>query len=94
MSDSMQIESPWRYNEKFDPDWVPRFACYDSAEHLLASATALAKAESWWDIPVVGRFFKPDGTAEACPGEVAGATVANPIELPSASSTGDREMHP
>ena len=60
MSDSMQIESLWRYNEKFDPDWVPRFACYDSAEHLLASATALAKAEAWWDIPVVGRFFRPE----------------------------------
>ena len=67
MSDSMQIESLWRYNEKFDPDWVPRFACYDSAEHLLASATALAKAESWWDIPVVGRFFKPDEQSESCP---------------------------
>jgi lysylphosphatidylglycerol synthetase-like protein (DUF2156 family) len=60
MSDSMQIESLWRYNEKFDPDWVPRYACYDSAEHLLASATALAKAESWWEIPVVGRLFRPD----------------------------------
>ncbi len=59
MSDSMQIESLWRYNEKFDPDWVPRYACYDSAEHLLSSAAALAKAESWWDIPVVGRFFRP-----------------------------------
>ena len=67
MSDSMQIESLWRYNEKFDPDWVPRFACYDSAEHLLASATALAKAESWWDIPVVGRFFKPDGHPRPVP---------------------------
>ena len=61
MSDSMQIESLWKYNDKFDPDWIPRYACYDSAEHLLVSATALAKAESWWEIPVVGRFFRPSG---------------------------------
>ncbi len=70
MSDTMQIESLWRYNEKFDPDWVPRYACYDAPEHLLVSATALAKAESWWEIPVVGRFFKPDesgvGECPAC----------------------------
>jgi lysylphosphatidylglycerol synthetase-like protein (DUF2156 family)/UDP-2,3-diacylglucosamine pyrophosphatase LpxH len=59
MSDSMQIESLWRYNEKFDPDWVPRYACYDSVEHLPSAAAALAKAESWWEIPVVGRFFVP-----------------------------------
>jgi lysylphosphatidylglycerol synthetase-like protein (DUF2156 family) len=59
MSDSMQIESLWRYNAKFDPDWVPRYACYESTEHMLASAFALAKAESWWEIPVLGRFFQP-----------------------------------
>jgi hypothetical protein len=94
MSDSMQIESLWRYNEKFDPDWVPRFACYDSAEHLLASATALAKAESWWDIPVVGRFFKPDGTPEVCLSADLGAPDANPVDARSASTTADSETHP
>lgn len=72
MSDSMQIESLWRYNEKFDPDWVPRYACYDSVEHLLSSAAALAKAESWWEIPVVGRFFVP-GDAKVAKGPGLGA---------------------
>lgn len=66
MSDTMQIESLWKYNEKFDPDWVPRYACYESPEHLLPSAAALAKAESWWEIPVVGRFFQP-GSLEGPP---------------------------
>lgn len=71
MSDSMQIESLWRYNAKFDPDWVPRYACYDSIEHLLASAFALAKAESWWEIPVLGRLFQPRaGQPAACPAEM------------------------
>ena len=30
--DSMQIESLWRFNAKFDPDWQPRYAVYDSPE--------------------------------------------------------------
>lgn len=59
MSDSMQIESLWHYNGKFDPDWVPRFAVYESPEHVLSAAFALAKAESWWEIPVIGRLFQP-----------------------------------
>ena len=82
MSDSMQIESLWRYNAKFDPDWVPRYACYDAAENLLASATALAKAESWWEIPVVGRFFRP---AE-CDDAGAPAADADKVEAPVADT--------
>ena len=27
MSDSMQIESLWTFNEKFQPEWHPRYAC-------------------------------------------------------------------
>jgi lysyl-tRNA synthetase class 2 len=60
LSDSMQIESLWRYNAKFDPGWRPRYAVYDAAENFLTSAVAVAKAESFWDLPVVGRFFTPD----------------------------------
>ena len=60
LSDSMQIESLWKYNAKFDPDWHPRYAVYDSAEHFLTSAIAVAKAESFWEIPLIGRFFAPD----------------------------------
>jgi lysylphosphatidylglycerol synthetase-like protein (DUF2156 family) len=60
LSDSMQIESLWKYNAKFDPDWRPRYAVYDTAENFLTSAVAVAKAESFWDLPVVGRFFTPD----------------------------------
>jgi lysyl-tRNA synthetase class 2 len=60
LSDSMQIESLWKYNAKFDPDWHPRYAVYDSAENFLTSAIAVAKAESFWELPVIGRFFTPD----------------------------------
>ena len=57
----MQIESLWTFNEKFQPEWHPRYACYDSPEHLLAASIAVARAESFWELPVIGRFFGPRG---------------------------------
>ena len=59
MSDSMQIESLWRFNAKYDPDWSPRYAVYDAPENILPVALAMARAESFWELPVVGRFFVP-----------------------------------
>ena len=61
MSDSMQIESLWTFNEKFQPEWHPRYACYDSPEHLLAASIAVARAESFWELPLIGRFFARTG---------------------------------
>jgi lysylphosphatidylglycerol synthetase-like protein (DUF2156 family) len=59
MSDSMQIESLWRFNAKYDPDWCPRYAVYDAHENLLPAALAVARAESFWELPVIGRLFVP-----------------------------------
>jgi lysylphosphatidylglycerol synthetase-like protein (DUF2156 family) len=58
MSDSMQIESLWKFNAKFDPDWQPRYAVYDAPENALATALAMARAESFWELPVIGRFLE------------------------------------
>jgi lysylphosphatidylglycerol synthetase-like protein (DUF2156 family) len=57
LSDSMQIESLWRYNAKFDPTWRRRYLAYDSPEHLVAVGLAVASAEQFWDLPVIGRFL-------------------------------------
>lgn len=59
MSDSMQIESLWKYNAKFGPKWRPRYAVYDSPEHILPAALAVARAESFWELPLIGRFLQP-----------------------------------
>jgi lysylphosphatidylglycerol synthetase-like protein (DUF2156 family) len=59
MSGSMQIESLWRFNAKFDPDWAPRYLVHDSPEHLVPVAFAIARAESFWELPVIGRFLVP-----------------------------------
>ncbi len=64
MGDSMQIESLWRFNAKFDPDWQPRYAIYDAPENTLAVAIAVARAESFWELPVIGRFLTPAAPKE------------------------------
>ncbi|MEY2452612.1 MAG: lysyl-tRNA synthetase, class [Acidimicrobiaceae bacterium] len=65
LSQTMQIESLWKYNAKFDPDWRPRYAVYDAAENILPSAVAVAKAESFYEIPLIGRLFTPRRSQEA-----------------------------
>jgi lysylphosphatidylglycerol synthetase-like protein (DUF2156 family) len=65
MSDSMQIESLWRFNAKFDPEWLPRYVVWDSAEQSLAAALAIARAESFWELPLIGRFLVPAETGAA-----------------------------
>jgi lysylphosphatidylglycerol synthetase-like protein (DUF2156 family) len=60
MSDTMQIESLWKYNAKFGPAWRSRHAVYDSPENMLPAAFAVARAESWFELPVIGRFLAPD----------------------------------
>jgi lysylphosphatidylglycerol synthetase-like protein (DUF2156 family) len=57
LSDSMQIESLWRYNAKFQPTWRRRYLAYDSPEHLVAVGLAVASAEQFWELPVIGRFL-------------------------------------
>ncbi|MEY2417607.1 MAG: lysyl-tRNA synthetase, class [Actinomycetota bacterium] len=64
MSGSMQIESLWYFNSKFDPEWQPRFAVYDTAGNIVPIAFAIARAESWWELPVLGRFLMPSPTTE------------------------------
>ncbi len=62
MSDSMQIESLWRFNAKFGPEWMPRYVVWDAAENTLPMALAIARAESFWELPLIGRFFQPPGS--------------------------------
>jgi lysylphosphatidylglycerol synthetase-like protein (DUF2156 family) len=58
VGDSMQIESLWTFNEKFQPEWHARYAAYDSPEHLLSASIAVARAESFFELPIIGRFFR------------------------------------
>ncbi len=61
LGDSMQIESLWRYNEKFRPAWRPRYAVLESRADVPAAMLAYATAESWWELPLIGRFVAKRG---------------------------------
>ncbi len=57
LSSFAQIESLWRFNAKYDPEWLPRYVVIDTAEHLVPVVMAILRAESVWEIPVLGRLL-------------------------------------
>lgn len=59
LSRSMQIESLWRFNAKYDPTWVARYVVYGGYQELLPVGIAIVRAESLWDIPLIGRLIAP-----------------------------------
>jgi lysylphosphatidylglycerol synthetase-like protein (DUF2156 family)/UDP-2,3-diacylglucosamine pyrophosphatase LpxH len=58
-SDTMQIESLWNFNKKYDPEWRARYSVADDRAHLPRAGLAIARAESVSELPVVGRFMQP-----------------------------------
>lgn len=46
-----QLESLGKFNEKYDPSWVPRYVVRGSGEEVLAQALAVAHAEGLIDMP-------------------------------------------
>ena len=81
-SESMQIESLWNFNKKYDPQWRPRYSVADNRAHLPRAGLAIARAESVAELPVVGRFMKPKTPAAAAQPQEAAAAV-QPHELAS-----------
>jgi lysylphosphatidylglycerol synthetase-like protein (DUF2156 family) len=59
LSRSMQIESLWRFTAKYDPEWIGRYLVFGSVEHVLSVGLAVARAESIWELPVIGRYLHP-----------------------------------
>ena len=57
LSSFAQIESLWRFNAKYEPEWLPRYVVFDTAEHLVPVVMAILRAESLWEIPVLGRLL-------------------------------------
>src|SRR5439155_8409073 len=59
LSGSMQIESLWQYNEKYEPEWRPRYGVYDAKQNIVPIALAVMRAEQFTELPFLGRFLKP-----------------------------------
>jgi len=63
LSRGTQMETLGKFNDKFEPTWVPRYVVLDSAELIATQAVVLAGAEGVTEIPVIGRFLGAVGTA-------------------------------
>ncbi len=59
MSRGTQIQTLYRFNDKFNPAWSSRYLMYETVSDLSAIAVAVARAESLWEIPIFGRLLKP-----------------------------------
>ncbi len=57
-SDTLQIESLWRFNQKYDPMWNPRYVVTGPFLPLARSSLAIARAEAVTEIPVIGGLLK------------------------------------
>jgi lysylphosphatidylglycerol synthetase-like protein (DUF2156 family) len=60
LSGIMPIETLWRFNAKYEPDWLPRYLVYPAAESFVPVVAATLRAESITELPVIGRFFAND----------------------------------
>lgn len=67
-SDTMQIESLWRYNEKYRPLWRPRYLVLSGLGNAPVQGLAVADAEGVAELPVIGRLL---GRGERAPAEYA-----------------------
>ncbi|MGO8870757.1 MAG: phosphatidylglycerol lysyltransferase domain-containing protein [Acidimicrobiales bacterium] len=57
-SETLQIESLWRFNQKYDPMWNPRYVVTGPFLPLARSSVAIARAEAVTEIPVIGGLLR------------------------------------
>ena len=55
-----QIETLWKFNEKYLPRWLARYLVYASPEQFVPTVAAAMRAESLTELPLLGRFLKED----------------------------------
>ena len=56
-----QLESLYRSNSKYEPDWQPRYVCYENSGDLLPVAIAMLRAEAFLTTPSFGRLARITG---------------------------------
>jgi lysylphosphatidylglycerol synthetase-like protein (DUF2156 family) len=86
MSSFLQIETLWRFNAKYTPNWLPRYVVYDGAEHLVPAVLAILRAESLAEVPVIGRVLVRSQRRSARSAQASGLIPGQPD---SANGTSD-----
>ena len=91
MSSFLQIETLWRFNAKYGPEWLPRYVVYDTAEHLVPVVLAILRAESLSEVPVIGRMIAAsDRRAHARRDARRGAPATGRASYPAMTPTPPR----
>lgn len=98
MSTFLQIETLWRFNAKYGPEWLPRYVVYDAAEHLVPVLLAILRAESLSEVPVIGRMIaaserRAHATADDADSESDTGASLLPLD-PTPAHDGDDTTHP
>ncbi|OBK28557.1 lysine--tRNA ligase [Mycobacterium asiaticum] len=73
-----QIETLYRSNAKYQPEWVPRYACYDDARMMPKVGVASALAEGFLSIPFTRRDKVHTGHHPAVPQRLADTGLLHP----------------
>jgi Phosphatidylglycerol lysyltransferase, C-terminal len=101
MSSFLQIETLWKFNAKYEPEWLPRYVVYDAAEHLVPVVLAILRAEALAEVPVIGRMLVTSARkAQAQPtigladGDEDGAGTGASLLPPQESSGARPDPHP
>ncbi len=84
LSSMGQIESLWRFNAKYEPEWLPRYVVFDTAEHLVPVVMAILRAESIWEVPVLGRFIAASTGRRNAAARAKDAKDSAPLSEPDA----------
>ena len=85
LSTIMPIETLWKFNEKYHPNWLARHLVFANPETFVPVLSAAFRAESLTEIPVVGRFLTQD------PSNRPGTIV--PPEILEAAGASDLDVH-
>ncbi|HQU00201.1 MAG TPA: phosphatidylglycerol lysyltransferase domain-containing protein [Acidimicrobiales bacterium] len=86
LSGILPIESLWTFNAKYLPQWLPRYLVYPAAESFVPVVSAVLRAESLTEIPVIGRLLAND------PSNRPGTVVPEAV-LAAARSANDDPTH-
>ncbi|MDU0348084.1 bifunctional lysylphosphatidylglycerol synthetase/lysine--tRNA ligase LysX [Actinomyces sp. MRS3W] len=72
-----QLESLYRSNAKYDPEWYPRLICYHDSGDMIASATAIGVAEGFLTLPrwLVGEPEQQPRRSDECSKQLLAVTT-------------------
>jgi lysyl-tRNA synthetase class 2 len=92
MSSFLQIETLWKFNAKYEPEWLPRYVVYDTAEHLVPVVLSILRAESLSEVPVIGRMIAASDRRAHAAQDAAGLSATGASLLPGADELTEHDL--